>query len=467
MTHHRLRKFTQTLPADAPPANRPNNSAMHVTKPALITLTLLITLLAGCSVLRTSEEADGSTIKEARVGHYYFLPKALISITGAKAAGGEFTITVARQLVADRRARYFLRWTQNGIYEDDIKQFKVNTDGLLTNVDVETTDKSGEAIKDLVQTTINAFRIAGRVPKLEKGGPATDEAGDLIPFKYVFDPLDANEVSDVKRRLRGLQHITLHISDEHLSVRSSVVADIGGGVAGDGKLTHESIVLPDKGGVFYRPPTVVDMRLEFNSDGRYPIVERSAVMVPDPDHVACYRFGRSPLVKRKTGLTLVAGMPSETVLNRPSPIQAGTTLLKDVSETVANAIPTLINVKTNRTKAELANEQSLVDAQKNLLTSQKGLTDAQKNLLTSQKELQDIQNPAPAGKPKDESVEKKKDGTPPGVAPPPIIPPPGPNPGTGDEAKKKPGAAKTLQVDGTITLTEPLPTETPKTKTAP
>lgn len=378
--------------------------AINAITPRILGISTAILLFAGCNTLQTSSEPverpDGTkgTVgssgkvtpgKRSHVGLYYFLPKALIEITGKQdvvlneknepIATVPFTITTKRLIVADRKKRYFVRWTQNALYDDTLTELVVDDSGLLTSVKFDTTDQTPAIVKDLVDTTVNVFRIMGG------GGPAAlakstdapvEPPDELKPFTYTFDPLDSAEVEAVRARLLKYNHLELLIASNR-SVRGPI---------GEALKDHQSAFnppdagttdSPGNGGVFYRPPTTVEIRMHYLNYKEYRVVQRTAISVPDPNSLASFRFGRSPLVKRSTQLTLVAGMPSKAFVDRPSPAKAFTGLLKDVSGTIADAVPTIVNVKDNRTRAELANQKSLLDAQTAGLTSQKNLNDAQ------------------------------------------------------------------------------------------
>src|SRR5450432_3543549 len=168
----------------------------------IITLSFACTM--ACSTLRTTTEPVGGPSyaknSKARVGLYYFLPRALITIECTKPKTDVFNIEVTKRMVADRMHRYHLRWTRNPFYDDKVPTpIAVNGEGLLTNVDMSTTDQTPGIATDLVSTAISVFKIIG-------GGGA--EAGELSgpvkplqPFKYTFDPLNDEEVRQTQAAL--------------------------------------------------------------------------------------------------------------------------------------------------------------------------------------------------------------------------------------------------------------------------
>lgn len=366
----------------------------------------------GCTTLRTSREpvadqqeagkAQADIVKATReerlgrVGQYYFLPKALIQIIGVRtfappAAESQppkvngLVITITKVLVADRRSRFYLRWTQNPFYDDNLKELSVDDRGLLQTVNFDATDQTPGILQDLAEATVNVFRIAGGggVATRAKNPDDPDYEPELEPFTYIFDPFDRAEVTAVKARLR-LNNLILDLTPEPVALQSEIgrrLARIQG--TSQNVESNPSAFDPKSGGVFYHPPTTVEMRLRYSSEETYRLVERKVLTVPDLSRIANFRFGRSPLVKRATALTFVDGMPSKAVVDRPSPFRAATSAIKGVTGIVADAIPTIVNVKDNRTRAGLESEKSLLDARTGVLTSEKQLLDAQRELLNA------------------------------------------------------------------------------------
>ncbi len=356
-------------------------------------------LLSGCTSLRTSTEPVGGksyqSDNKARVGLYYFLPKAMFTIQCAKGADGIFTITVSRNMVADRRHRYFLRWTQNPFYDDTVSSdggIATDTEGLLSNVDISTTDQTPAALNDIATSVVNIYKILGEgaqsglVPMATRNRPRKP----LGPFKYTFDPLDRAETDEVAAAMK-LFGIVVSFCPESSHVQSCIGEELS---AADAKALASTEENPNQdhprsGGVFFHPPTTVEMRFDFrpaNAD----VIQRESLLVPDPTRVACFRFGRSPLVERDTTLTLKQGMPTAFKISRKSPFKAATGVLSSLTTIVAGAIPTIVNVKVDQKTADLKSQQSLLEERKKTL-------DDQQALLASQKALQAARQPPPSG----------------------------------------------------------------------
>lgn len=394
-------------------------------------LLLLAALLSGCSSFRSTTVDPNHPEKHGRMGLWYKLPKALLTIQGEPSSADPtgYEITVKPEIVADSRRDYHLAWIKQPLYDDKTaKPVTVNAKGLLTNVELNTTDQTPGIITDLVDTTINVFKIAG-------GGP---QSGDLKaalaampPFSYTLDPFDTNERERVLARLR--EH---GVDVQICPAASGLMSCVGQSLATGGKTVAHAdlaqIQVMQRDGVLFHPPTAVELRFEI---ARLNLISRKTVTVPNPDIVAHFPFRRAPLVASATVLTLVDGMPSGFTIDRPSPVKAFTGLLKTVTSSVAAAVPTLVNVNINREKAELAAEKSLLDAQTAHLK-------AQQQLLKEQAALAGMQSAteSPSNLRETPSTKTGAEGSGPAV---------GPQSGELDQAT---GASKQLKFQGTVDL---------------
>lgn len=378
--------------------------------PILAGLLLLTALLSGCSSFRSTAVDPNHPEKHARIGLWYKLPKALLTIQGgpSKTDPTGYEITITQEIVADSRRDYHLAWVKQPFYDDKTaKPVTVNAKGLLTNVELNTTDQTPGIITDLVDTTISVFKIASGGAQ---NATVRTQAEKMPPFSYTLDPFDANERERVLTRLR--EH---GVDVQICPPASGSMSCVGPSLAVGGKIVaHADLAQLEalqRDGVLFHPPTAVELRFEI---ARLNLITRKTVTVPNPDIVAHFPFRRAPLVASTTALTLVDGMPSGFTIDRPSPARAFTGLLKTVTSTVASAVPTLVNVNVNREKSELATEKSLLDAQTNHLK-------AQQQLLKEQAALAGMQNALvpPSNLSDRPSSKTEADGARPAVTPPP------------------------------------------------
>jgi hypothetical protein len=399
--------------------------------PNLIDLLLLAALLSGCSSFRSTAVDPRHTEPHGRIGLWYKLPKALLTIQGgpSKTDPTGYEITVTPEIVADSRRDYHLAWTKQPMYDDKTaKPVTVNAKGLLTNVELNTTDQTPGIITDLVDTTISVFKIAGGGAQ---SGDLKRAREEMPPFSYAFDPFDASERERVLTRLRG-HGVDVRICPPAAGATSCLGPSLapGGKTVAQADLAQIEVLQRD--GVLFHPPTAVELRFEI---AQLNLITRKTVTVPNPDIVANFPFRRAPLVASTTALTLVDGMPTGFTIDRPSPAKAFTGLLKTVTSTVASAVPTLVNVNVNREKSELAAEKGLLDAQTAHLK-------AQQQLLKEQAALAGMQN---ALVPPSNLSDKASTKTEAGGATPAV----GPQTGETDQAT---GASKQLKFQGTVDL---------------
>lgn len=418
---------------------------MRATKRALPLISCLA--FAACTALDSTAVPNAKVDeKKPHVGHYYFLPKALVTIEGAPDAKGNFLISSSASLVADRRYQYFLRWKPNAMSEDIITNLDVDSDGMLTSVNYSAEDKTPAVISDLVTTTINVMKIAGNLGR--------SLAAEKQPFRYTFDPFDGAETGKVRHELEERQSLVLHVSPKPRSARNELARELDAGV-----LIAERASDPQGGGVFYHPPTTIELLFEdkpkakdtttktkdegtgqrdesergdsnvasvsptpavpkkdpatpdktpkksdgdasegsttAKSDGKPITLCHMVMTIPNVDKVVCFRLGRAAFTKRETNLAFAHGMPTKLVFKQPSAVQAVTGTISTITSTVATAVPTLVNISDSRKVAELQSEKSVLDARTNLLTSQQQLAAKQKELdgLTS-----GSGNPAPTNR---------------------------------------------------------------------
>lgn len=343
----------------------------------ILTLTLALPL-AGCSTLRTkSSDIVGYEDRNARIGQYYFLPRSIVTIQGQMVDKAGYTVSMTQALVPDKSHRYFVRWTPNLAYDDDLKGVNVDEDGLLSSVEVETTDQTPAILKDLTQTAVNLFTIAGHIPSRLRTDGQTETRK---PFKVSFDPSDDQAVTAAKNLLQAQQSIDLQVSLKHFpryADRKYVWPKT--------KFEDDGRVLPQDGGLFYHPPTVADLKLVDSWDKNLGTnTAEVALRVPDKDHLACVRFGRGFMVKRATKMVFAKGMPKELTNTQPSQLRALTNTVQEVTKIVADGIPAIVNVKQNQAAAGYSAEKGALDAQAQYVK-------AQQDLLTNQANLQKLQ----------------------------------------------------------------------------
>lgn len=122
---------------------------------------------------------------------------------------------------------------------------------MLTSINYSAEDKTPQILSDLVTTTVNIAKIAK-----DLGAGLSLSVTPYPPFTYTFDPFDAAETNRVKDQLMARQNIELRISPRPSGTRSEIGRDLNARLA-----YHARADDPQGGGVFYHPPTTVEMLL--------------------------------------------------------------------------------------------------------------------------------------------------------------------------------------------------------------
>jgi len=331
----------------------------------LLALAAFFSLPCGCSTIKSSSTESYAKIR-AKTGLYYFLPKALITVEGKPDANKVFTITISRTLVPDTRQQYFLRWTPNALFDDNLSAIKTDDDGLLTTISIDTTDQSLGILKDLADTTASVFSALSGIPNLRE-----DQSG-VKSFKYTFDPLDKSETDAVVAELASPEiGIVLAISPYPATNNGAIGAESKGALP-LGKATN----IIESSGVFYRPAKTIEFKL---SCAKIKLIARQVAAIPNPDNLNSFPVNRTAFVKRQTSLTFNKGMLQEFTLNHPSGIKAFTASLKDITSSIGAALPNIVNVKVNQEIAGDTLDKKMLDARTEALKSQVSYLSALQN----------------------------------------------------------------------------------------
>lgn len=220
--------------------NPPVGAASDSTSRIRLSILTAVFLLPACTALETTSGPNAQFDAKPHVGQYYLLPKAMLTIEGAPDASGNYLVNASASLVADHRYKYFLNWKSNGFSEDTISNLEVGSDGLLTSVNYSAEDKTPAIVSDVINTGINVFKIAANFATF-RGAKQTVKRQ---PFRYIFDPFDRHETSKVVNRLWEDQKIALYLNPDPARVAHLARAPD-----------------PDGGGVFYHPPTTIELLL--------------------------------------------------------------------------------------------------------------------------------------------------------------------------------------------------------------
>lgn len=315
--------------------------------------------------MTTLESPVGGEISShGHVGNYYFLPRGVVRIVGGE-ADGVYTVKITRFNVPDASARYYLRQNHNPFY-DDATLLEVDAAGLLATTNVVTEDKTPAIIDKVTETLVNVAKISANLGGSPFGIRSIKQVAKqkLLPFNCTFDPLIPSEVDTARRQMKDCGF--------SLSVSSADADGKGSTPVAAGKLATS--------GVYYRPPVTVQIRVTTLGDFDGHMIESSTVRVPDPRHIAVLDLRRPFLVKKTTNLAFVDGDLKKVDYTKPSEALAFVSIPASVTGKIAEALPSIIQVKDSRANAGLQAEKARLDAQKGVLDSQLALRNSQKAL---------------------------------------------------------------------------------------
>jgi hypothetical protein len=326
-----------------------------------VAVAFLAFALWGCQTLTTTHEPVNAPVPvKPRVGQYYFLPKKLIQITGTSNETA-YSIAMQELIEADRDYRYFLHLGKN-IFYDDHTVLTTNSKGLLSTVNVTTTDATPAIIDTLAEMAVNLARIAANTSAAKGGGNPPD------PFDVVFDPFDELQVTRAAKRMFDSGVILTHLPLP--AVKTHFTGDIKKGTA------------PSPDGVFFRPPTIASFEISTAEGRSGHVYRRFGVTVPDKRTVAVLPYNREFLVTKQLNATFTDGQLTSVDYQLPSQARAAVGIPANIVKRVAEAIPEIVRVRNeNRSdpNAAINAQAALLNAQAGLLNAKKALKDAEKN----------------------------------------------------------------------------------------
>lgn len=358
-------------------------------------------LLSACYTLESHQPGAGFTSlgvgTEKQLGLQYFLPRASLEIEGNyyeikngenKGTGAwQYLIKVTKINRADPTTPVFARITSNAMFDEDTT-LKVK-DGLLTNAVSNPKDQTGAIIISLAESAIYAAKIAANVGgaggiKALGGEGALPPPLRVLPFKVRFDPLIQSEYIKAEEEMRN----------------SGFDLEIEGRKLVNGKPEYYNMPrlnnapnagMLAKGGLLYRRPLALQLRIDHLAKKGYSFVThdgtaakglsdvRQSFTVPNPDPaaVAALPMRRALLTQRKTDATFVEGEPTEIKMSQGSPVLAFVAIPNAILKSLAEAVPSIINVRqtgpVNATKAQA----DLLEQQARLLKKEAELRQVQ------------------------------------------------------------------------------------------
>jgi len=309
---------------------------MRMGSRTLVGSAALLTLAACSRQLVLSRSVDQAS---AGPGAVYCLPKSLLKLQVEQTETSD-TVTLEETAGADPQACYRAEFHHSVWRADDLS---VTTDaqGLLSAVDVTTTDKTGEIIGKLAELAAEAAKVAAAFP----AAPITRVQKKLV--QLYFDPADPTAEARVNCDLDPVGY-QVRIMGATWPPQPSPQAPFDG-IAYRRKV-HFRIEIEQKG-----------------SGGAYTLA--SSFSLPNAAPVETLQFAAGPLVTTTMNAKFERGTLVELKTNKPSEVLAGLSIPVDVLKAVAGIPGQLLTVRVDQLKS-----------QKDLLEAQKALLDAQATL---------------------------------------------------------------------------------------
>lgn len=246
----------------------------------------------------------------------------------------------------------------------------MNANGLLHTVNVDAEDKTPAIIDTIATTIVDVFKVAAETGKMSlEGSP---------PFNYVFDPLDKTETDDVMDKM-GKRGFKLTVTPSPSTVAAGVVSE------GTKETTSATSSRKSNGqnpGVFYRPPTTVELQIE--SSGT--LMERVALRVPDKRSVAMLSLTRSGLIKKSTHISFNNGDLGGFTYTKPSQALAVVGIPASIAKKAAEAVPAIVKIQDARATHAANQRKAQLDAEAAVLQSQAALIQAKAALEAAKKQ---------------------------------------------------------------------------------
>lgn len=287
---------------------------------------------------------------------------------------GQFEQTVSVKILApvpDPKARFVAVLTPSLARDDNIKL--VTSNGLLNNSSAESTGQMGSILVNLVSA------IAGAQGLKAYTFSSKSAAEPCRPFKLsaVFDPTNLKEVEAVERRLgRSSQGaLTLQVQASALPSETALTLP-----AGDQPAPAESA-----GGVFYRVPTPVQVRVEDQhsascSLGSVPSYASLSATVPDSSTRFLLPMLAGQFTKGKLSYEFKDGMPTSFSSEQQSQLAAIARIPVDILKALVEVPASIVKLRVDYESQNAA----LIEAQTKQMKAELELLKAQQALRDSQ-----------------------------------------------------------------------------------
>lgn len=288
----------------------------------------------------------------------YGLPRAYLTmnVEWNGKADSAYNITFGDTVFApDPNASYLLSYNPSLWFDDDVT---LNTSGgLLSTINATTTDRSGDALKKVVEIVAEAGKLftAFGDPPIRSGRLEYKMPTGPVSLSIQFDPFDNDSVKRLELRLAevGLKVFAVQPNGRPLA-------------------TVSSDEIPCDNSFCYRTATQIIIGVQGEATELKGQGKLFLAQVPDPSVTYALDVTRTNCVTRTTGVTFQSGMLSSLSINKPSEVSGCLQIPLDVLKAIVAVPGELLKFETG----SLNDQKALLEAQTAVLNAEAALAEA-------------------------------------------------------------------------------------------
>lgn len=312
-------------------------NGISLTRIALLTAIALG--LGGCAIVRSDLATTG-----ASTGLFYMLPKALLPVRVVESANGALRLDILEPvLVGDPAHAYTLNTPVNLLSSDKLRLEVDPRTALLTSVNLESRDETGEVLKKII-TTAKGFQAEQAV--------ANDE---LVIYQYMHDPsTGTNNPLDALARAVAAHALAKRANclapapcaqyqalDRHDKANEIARVDITPLPSG----LPPPVPANCSVGICHRGMVPYDVKATLFGETRHTVT-----VLPNHAPVLALPLERAPLVTVKHTVALNNGMVQTYQVERPSSALAIVSWPLDVYKAVIDTTKEIVQLKLDTSK---------------------------------------------------------------------------------------------------------------------
>jgi hypothetical protein len=322
-------------------------------KNSFVWLILSLCLLAtyGCTDAIVQSSQKPYNIHENVIGPNtlgYFLPKGVIRLS-IKESTGALTLTIETKYIPDPNHFYTLNYRPNAGYDDDIN-ITLDANGMLSDINVTTTDKSVAIVGKLLE-------IAKEVAKIPLALPIKGKAEAFPLIDTIIDP-DIFLDHDQTKIDKLITELSPYIDKIYLTPQDQGVA----------KIEEPS----PQNGIYYRPLLPYELTL-IGKKPSFDFTKKEIIYLPNRSPILSLDVRRGPFIQKVSHLKFTNGILTEIHITKPSEVLAALDIPLSIVKAIISLPTDLIQFKidySSKQEALVQQLQSQLEAERALRKSQ-------------------------------------------------------------------------------------------------